>query len=64
GFYNLGLCYAQKDDRDNAEYNLRQAIRYNSKFKQAYIKLAELYEFYGDNDLARQVRERASTLPG
>lgn len=64
GYYNLGLCYAQKDDRDNAEYNLRQAIRYNSKFKQAYIKLAELYEFYGDNDLARQVRERARTLPG
>ncbi len=64
GYYNLGLCYAQKDDRDNAEYNLKQAIRYNAKFKQAYIKLAELYDFYGDNDLASQVRERASRLPG
>lgn len=64
GYYNLGLCYAQKDDRDNAEYNLKQAIRYNARFKQAYVKLAELYEFYGDDDLARQVRARISSLPG
>lgn len=64
GYYNLGLCYAQKDDRDNAEYNLKQSIRYNARFKQAYVKLAELYEFYGDDDLARQVRARISSLPG
>jgi tetratricopeptide (TPR) repeat protein len=64
GYYNLGLCYAQKDDRYNAEYNLKQAIRYNSRFKQAYIKLAELYEFYDETDLARQVRARISTMPG
>lgn len=64
GYYNLGLCYAQKDDRDNAEYNLKQAIRYNARFKQAYDKLAELYEYYGDDDLARQVRARANSLPG
>jgi len=64
GYYNLALCYAKKDDRYNAEYNLKQAIRYNSKFKQAYIKLAELYEFYGETQLARGVRARISNMPG
>jgi tetratricopeptide (TPR) repeat protein len=64
GYYNLGMCYALKDDRDNAEYNLKQAIRFNSKFKQAYIKLAELYEFYGENDLAEETWAIARALPG
>jgi tetratricopeptide (TPR) repeat protein len=64
GYYNLGLCYAQKDDRDNAEYNLKQAIRYNARFKMAYLKLADLYEFYGDPERAREVRARAGSLPG
>jgi len=64
GYYNLGMCYAMKDDMSNAEYNFKQAIRYNSKFKQAYLKLAELYEFNGEEDLARQVRESVSRLPG
>ena len=64
GYYNLGLCYAQKDDRDNAEYNLKQAIRYNARFKMAYLKLADLYEFYGEPERARDVRARAGSLPG
>jgi Flp pilus assembly protein TadD len=64
GYYNLGLCYGMKNDRDNAEYYLKQAIKYNGRFKAAYEKLAELYEFYGDTDLARMVRERARMLPG
>ena len=64
GYYNLGLCYAQKDDRDNAEFNLKQAIRYNSRFKQAYLKLADLYDFYGESERAREVRARASTIAG
>lgn len=63
GYYNLGLCYGLKNDKDNAEYNFLQAIRFNFKFKQAYVKLAELYDFYGEDDLARQVRSRASNIP-
>lgn len=63
GYYNLGLCYAQKDDRDNAEFNFKQAIRYNSRFKQAYLKLADLYEHYGEANRAQDVRARANTLP-
>jgi Tfp pilus assembly protein PilF len=63
GYYNLGLCYGMKDDRDNAEYNLRQAIRYNGKFKAAYEKLAELYDYYGETELAERAKEQARRLP-
>jgi len=63
GYYNLGLCYGRKDDVDNSEYNFRQAIKYNSKFKQAYIKLAELYDSKGEKESARRARELASNLP-
>ncbi len=62
GYYNLGLCYAAKRDRGNAEYYLKQAIRYNGKFKAAYVKLAELYDSFGDKDMAAQVRERIKRL--
>jgi tetratricopeptide (TPR) repeat protein len=63
GYYNLGLCYGMKNDRGNAEYNFKQAIRYNGKFRLAYEKLAELYDFYGDTELANRAREQASRLP-
>jgi tetratricopeptide (TPR) repeat protein len=63
GYYNLGIAYAMKDDMANSEYNFKQAIRYNSKFKSAYVKLAELYEYYGYNDQARQVREILGRIP-
>lgn len=62
GYYNLGLCYGMKDDKANAEYNFRLAIKYNGRFKAAYEKLAELYEFYGETDLANQVRQQMSRL--
>jgi len=64
GYYNLGMCYARKDDRTSAEYNLKQAIRYNSEFKQAYIDLADLYELHGEPERAQQIRSRAASLPG
>ncbi|MCP4313758.1 MAG: tetratricopeptide repeat protein [Bacteroidetes bacterium] len=64
GYYNLGICYGLKDDLANAEYNLRLSIKFNSKFKAAYNKLAELYEITGEDDKARQIRARASNLPG
>jgi Tfp pilus assembly protein PilF len=63
GYYNLGLCYGLKDDRNNAEYNFKQAIRFNGKFKAAYEKLAELYDFYGETELANMVREQSRRLP-
>ncbi len=63
GYYNLGLCYGMKNDRDNAEYNFKQAIKYNGKFKAAYLKLADLYEYFGDTELANLVREQASRIP-
>jgi len=63
GYYNLGLCYTYKDDKSNAVYNLKQAIRYNGRFRQAYDKLAQVYEHYGDRELARSVRDQMSRLP-
>ena len=63
GYYNLGLSYAIKDDKDNAIYNFKQSIRYNGKFKAAYIKLAEVYEFYGDTEMANNVRAQLNRLP-
>jgi tetratricopeptide (TPR) repeat protein len=62
GYYNLGLCYTMKNDTDNAIYNYRQAIRYNSRFTPAYEKLAELYEFVGDMEMARTVRARLNSI--
>lgn len=63
GYYNLGLCYGRKNDKANAEHNLKQAIHYNSKFKQAYSKLADLYEEYGDDENAKRARSFANRLP-
>lgn len=63
GYFNLGVCYAYKDDKNNAIYNLNQAIRYNSRYRPAYEKLAQVYEHYGDTELARSVRERMSRIP-
>ncbi|MFH0758857.1 MAG: tetratricopeptide repeat protein [Bacteroidota bacterium] len=62
GYYNLGLCYGLKGDRPNAEHNFKQAINYNSKFKAAYVKLAELYDAYGDFESAQLVREQLNRL--
>jgi tetratricopeptide (TPR) repeat protein len=63
GYYNLGLCYGMKKDRDNAEYNFQRAIWYNGRFREAYERLAELYDFYGETENANLVREQASRLP-
>jgi tetratricopeptide (TPR) repeat protein len=63
GYFNLGLCYAFKDDKSNAIYNLNQAIRFNGRYRQAYEKLAEVYDYYGDTELARSVRDRMSRIP-
>jgi tetratricopeptide (TPR) repeat protein len=63
GYYNLGLCYAYKNDKSNAIYNLNQAIRYNGRYRPAYEKLAQVYEHYGDAELARSVRDRMSRIP-
>ena len=62
GYYNLGLAYGMKNDKDNAIYNFRQAIRYNGRFKGAYEKLAEVYEYYGETDMANAVRARLNRL--
>ncbi|MCK4988935.1 MAG: tetratricopeptide repeat protein, partial [Bacteroidales bacterium] len=62
GYYNLGLCYALKNDKDNAVYNFKQAIRFNGKFTAAFEKLAEVYEFYGDIDMANTVRAQINRL--
>ncbi len=62
GYYNLGLCYTLKNDTDNAIHNYRQAIRYNGRFIPAYEKLAELYEFTGDMEMARTVRARLNSI--
>jgi Tfp pilus assembly protein PilF len=58
GYYNLGLSYGLKNDRANAEYNFTQAIKYNAKFVDAYDKLAKLYDFYGDSEMANRIREQ------
>ena len=52
-----------KDDKSNAIYNLKQAIRYNGRYRQAYEKLAKVYEHYGDTELAAQVRAQMSRIP-
>jgi len=62
GYYNLGLCYGMKNDKDNAIYNFQQAIRYNGRFREAYEKLAEVYEFYGDTEMATRVRAQLNRL--
>ncbi len=62
GYYNLGLCYAMRNDKDNAIYNFKQAIRYNGKFTAAYEKLAEVYEYYGDSGMANTVREQLNRI--
>ncbi len=62
GYYNLGLCYQLKNDKDNAIYNFRQAIRFNSKFTSAYQKLAETYDFYGETEMANRVRAQLNRL--
>jgi tetratricopeptide (TPR) repeat protein len=58
-YYNLGLCYGLKDDRDHAIYYFEQAIKYNYRFIQAYDKLAEIYDIYGEPELAEMVREQS-----
>ncbi|MCK5066261.1 MAG: tetratricopeptide repeat protein, partial [Bacteroidales bacterium] len=63
GYYNLGLCYAYKDDKSNAIYNLKQAIRFNSRYRPAYEKLVQVYEHYGDTELARSVRDLLTRIP-
>ena len=63
GYFNLGLCYGLKDDKSNAIYNLKQALRFNGRYRQAYEKLAQVYEHYGDVELAAQVRAQLSRLP-
>jgi len=60
GYYNLALCYGLKNDLGNTEYNLKQAIKYNARFVEAYNKLAELYESQGNRDAAMRVRQQAS----
>ncbi len=62
GYYNLGLCYIMKNDTDNAINNFRQAIRYNGRYVPAYEKLAELYEYTGNMEMARTVRARLNTI--
>jgi tetratricopeptide (TPR) repeat protein len=62
GYYNLGLCYGMKNDKDNAIYNFKQAIRYNGRFRAAYEKLAEVYEYYGETEMANSVRARLNRL--
>ena len=62
GYYNLGLCYGMKNDKDNAIYNFKQAIRYNGKFIAAYEKLAELYDYFGDTERAGAVRAQLNRL--
>ncbi len=62
GYYNLGLCYGMKNDKDNAVYNFRQAIRYNGRFKAAYERLAEVYEYFGDTEMANTVRAQLNRL--
>jgi len=58
GYYNLGLCYGLKNDRDNAIENFKLAIRYNGRFTAAYEKLAQVYEYYGDTEMASHVRSQ------
>ena len=62
GYYNLGLCYAMKDDKDNAVYYFKQSIRYNGKFTTAYEKLAQVYDFYGEPEMANSVRAKLNSL--
>jgi tetratricopeptide (TPR) repeat protein len=62
GYYNLGLCYGLKNDKDNAIYYFKQAIRYNGRFREAYEKLAEVYEYYGDTEMANSVRSQLRNL--
>jgi len=62
GYYNLGLAYGMKNDKDNAVYNFKQAIRYNGRFKAAYEKLAEVYEYFGDTEMANTVRAQLNRL--
>lgn len=63
GYFNLGLCYGLKDDKNNAIYYLKQAIRYNGRYRQAYEQLAQVYEHYGDTEQAAQVRAQLSRMP-
>lgn len=62
GYYNLGLCYGIKNDMANAEYNFKMAIKYNGKFKEAYLKLAELYDYTGETELAGKARAAAARI--
>ena len=62
GYYNLGLCYGLKNDKDNAIYYFKQAIRYNGRFYAAYEKLAEVYEYYGDTEMANRVRSQLRNI--
>jgi len=62
GYYNLGLCYGMKDDKDNAIYYFKQAIRYNSRFSAAYEKLAWIYDYYGDTEMANKVRSQLKNI--
>lgn len=62
GYYNLGLCYMMKGDANNAIYNFREAIRYNSRFEVAYQKLADAYDSIGDTEMAGVVREQMQRI--
>jgi len=62
GYYNLGLCYGLKDDKDNAIENFKLAIKYNGRFTAAYEKLAQVYEYYGDTEMAGMVRSQLRNI--
>jgi len=62
GYYNLALCYGMREDWGNVEYNLKMALKYNSKFKEAHVKMAEYYDHMGKPELAKRYRARAASL--
>jgi Tfp pilus assembly protein PilF len=52
----------QRQELQSAFENFRKAIEHNPRFKQAYIRIAELFESQGDSQNAQTYRQAAAQL--
>jgi superkiller protein 3 len=60
--FNLGTVLHRLGKLEEAINEFHEEIRHNPKFADAYVRLARLYREKGENDLSRDVVERAAGL--
>ncbi|HYW94159.1 MAG TPA: tetratricopeptide repeat protein [Bacteroidales bacterium] len=61
-YYNLGLAYMMKGDDNEALKYFQESLRLNSRFKDAYLRIANILEKKGDRQQAELLRKQANSL--